>query len=84
MSTVRDDGSGAGVLDLDDEASLSVPFSTMHNLLDLPPEQPRIRLTEDSTRRGPRYEVRHAMPLRDSRSHVTSRELGSSRSGSRG
>ncbi|MFZ5446127.1 MAG: hypothetical protein ACOZQL_39435 [Myxococcota bacterium] len=52
MSTVRDDGSGdSGILYFDDEASPTDPFRTVHELLDLPPEQTRIRLTEDFTRR---------------------------------
>lgn len=52
MSTVRDDGSGdSGILYLDDEASQSDPFRTVHELLDLPLDQARIRLTEDFTRR---------------------------------
>lgn len=52
MSTVRDDGTGdSGILYFDDEASQTDPFRTVHELLDLPAEQTRIRLTEDFTRR---------------------------------
>jgi hypothetical protein len=52
--TVQREGEAeSGILYIDEAAETTDPFHTVHELLELPREQTRIRLTEDFTRKAP-------------------------------
>jgi hypothetical protein len=54
VGSLRDDGSGdSGIIFLEDEGIQTEPYRTVHELLDIPNELERIRLTEDFTRKDP-------------------------------